>query len=139
MRTIAEQSRLYRYADTDVNVGDSIKAWVLQLIALLAIALLIVLAYVWLHSETSRVHERMGEYREQYSATSKEVQNLQMEKEHYRSGEYIRNAVARFELELEPAFPHQVTRIKLPTDTEERVADKRSDALVAWREENFND
>lgn len=139
MRTATEQSRLYRYANVNVNVGDSIKVWVFQLIALLSIALLAVLAYVWLHSEISQGHKRMTEYRESYSVTSKEVQNLKMQKEHYLSGQYVRNAVERFNLNLEPAFPRQVTRVKLPNETEELVAGKHSDALLAWRRENFDD
>ena len=131
MRTASQQKRMYRYGDIEVGASEGLKAGILQMILLLSLILTLVLAFVWLRSETEQTRKHLVELRSQYSVAAKELKNLKIEKARYSSRQYISNAVEKFELNLQPAFPGQVTKIKAVDN--EMLSETSSEGLMAWK------
>jgi hypothetical protein len=68
--------------------------------------------------------------RREFSVRVKEVQNLQVEYEMYRSGQYVLSAVSRLGLELHPPLPGQVRRVSLPAQLGSGQAQSAEGSLV---------
>ena len=131
MRTASQQKRMYRYGDIDVGANEGVKAGVLQMIFLLSLILIFVLAFVWMRSETEQTRKHLVELRSHYSVAAKELKNLKIEKAHYSSRQYISSAVEKFDLNLQPSFPGQVTKIQARDN--EILSGSSSEELMAWK------
>ena len=109
----AHRGRRYRRYDCQVNVDAGNKRFRWHCVALFAVILAGALSYVWLRSEQERLGRDIQGQRSKFAVRTKELVNLRMEMEGYKSGKYILTAVDRLGLELRAPLPGQVRRVKV--------------------------
>ncbi|MCF7855098.1 MAG: hypothetical protein K9N51_09895 [Candidatus Pacebacteria bacterium] len=113
MRSTAA-TRLYRYEMLESNMAQVSRAGVVwRLLVVIIPALAVALAFVWLQSTTEKLEQRLATLRREHELREKQVGNLRIELETYKSGRYIVSAVRRFDLELRPPYPGQVRRVSM--------------------------
>jgi len=79
----------------------------------LVFLMLVSLAFVWCRSEHARLDKHLQGLRREFGVRAKAEENMRMEVEAYRSGEYVLTAVDQLALGLRLAKPQQVRRVQL--------------------------
>jgi len=82
-------------------------------LVILLLLLTTALAFVWCKSGQERTGRQVQRLRQQFAVKAKEAENLRLELERYRRGDYILSEVQRLGLDLRPADPDQVRRVRL--------------------------
>ena len=130
MRT-RQQPRRYRRHQLQTRTEPGTRAWRLYSAALLFLVLSTALTFVWFRSDEVKRRRTVQLLRRDYAAKAKELENLDMKVETYRSGKHILKAVARLQLGLRPPLPGQVRRIPVNPAASGRAWSSRP--LVATR------
>jgi hypothetical protein len=129
MRTLAH-NRLYRYETVEFEAPEAMRGMAWKSITLVAIVLVAALAFVWLRSSTERMQRSLAGLRHEHQLRLKELENLRIELETYKSGRYVLSAVNRLGLNLRPPYPGQVRRVAVTAPAESGNA-RRAVTLLA--------
>ena len=105
------RGRTYRRYQLRVELEPATRRFRCHCAALFLFVLAAALTYVWLRSEEDRLGRESQELRHDLDERNKELVNLRVEMEGYRSGRHILTAVDRMGLKLRPPTPGQVRRI----------------------------
>lgn len=90
------------------------------------------IAYVWFQSTTDSLHRELTELRGANQVLGKEIDNLALDLETYKSARHISRSVQEFDLALRPPYPGQVRRLSLARHVPETPSET-ADTLLARR------
>ncbi len=88
-----------------------------KLAAAFRIAMILALAgglanvYIYLNQKIAETEREIRTTRNDIHNTEREIDNLRIRREHFRAWPHIRQAIARFDLKLQPADPRQVRKL----------------------------
>ncbi len=130
----AVQSRAYRIDAREYDelaVARNLPVW-RPLFVLVVLALCAIL-FVHFRSSTERLQAEISDLREKCASGRKEIGNLRVQLERYKSPQHISNGLARFGLAL--GFPQtgQVRRVSLDDEGSEAMRSGSSFETAAYR------
>ena len=105
-----QHDRRYRRYQCRVDTSAAPRGSLCYCAGVLVFLMLVSLTFVWCRSAHGRLDKELQGLRRQFGAKAKEVENMHMEVETYRSGRYVLTAVEKLALGLRPANPQQVRR-----------------------------
>lgn len=107
-----QHDRRYRRYQCRVDTGAAPRGSLCYCAGVLVFLMLVSLVFVWCRSEHARLDKQLQGLRREFGVKAKEVENIRMEVEAYRSGKYVLTAVEQLALGLRPANPQQVRRVE---------------------------
>lgn len=120
--------RRYRSRRLEVRVKDRSNPVMWKIGLLLAVVLVAGVFYVWLISSNERLDRQLHNRQKQLADGMKQLENVRMELESYKSGHYIITQVQNLNLNLHPPYPGQVRRVSL--EGRQNRADYSEDGLL---------
>lgn len=127
MNTTTVQRR-YRYRRLEVKGKGKPNPIIWKVVPMLGCFLALGVYYVWLISANAQLDRDLRRLQKAYSDGCKQLENVRMEMESYKSGHYILTQVQNMNLNLHPPYPGQVRRVSL--EGRQNRADYSEDGLV---------
>jgi len=127
MNTSTVQRR-YRYRRLEVRAKGKPNPIMWKVGLMLLCFLMLGVYYVWVISTNARLDRDLRRLQKAYSDGCKQLENVRMEMESYKSGHYILTQVQNLNLNLHPPYPGQVRRVSL--EGRQNRADYSEDGLV---------
>ena len=106
--------RRYQRVRVDAPPPGSVRSGA-YVVAIVVLSAAVAIAYVWFHSADVRLGRDVDGLRREFAIQAKEVENLHVQVESYRSGRYIGAAVKRFGLKLRDSIPGQIRWVEEAT------------------------
>lgn len=115
MRAPKHDRKYRRYQPCQVVLKGHVGGFRWYGLGIVVLLLVTALTYVWCRSGQEKTGRKVERLRRQFAVKAREAENLRMELERFRRGDYILAEVRRRGMNLRPADPRQVRRVRLNT------------------------